>query len=205
MTVGARREVLPAHSARLAERRRRRLEGVDDSSAEPVITAPPEQRDPALWPGDVVWRRVSPKLLVVRRAAVAMGLIPIGILTAIFVLFTDQRWLEIGVPVVGLALLAWWWVLVSRAVRSWGYAEREDDLLIRHGVLVRRLTVVPYGRTQFVDVRVGPIERALGIATVQLHTAAAATDAFIPGLPAEEAARLRDQLAMLGRARAAGL
>lgn len=178
---------------------------MDESRADAVTTAAPKQRDPALWPGDVEWRPVSPKLLIVRRVSVAMGLIPIAILTLLFVVFTDQRWLEIGVPVVGLGLLAWWWVVVSRAVRSWGYAEREDDLLIRRGVLIRRLTVVPYGRIQFVDVRVGPIERALGIATVQLHTAAAATDAFIPGLPAEEAARLRDRLAALGRAQAAGL
>jgi membrane protein YdbS with pleckstrin-like domain len=40
---------------------------------------------------------------------------------------------------------------------------------------------------------------------VRLHTAAAATDARIPGLEAAEAARLRDQLAALGESRAAGL
>jgi uncharacterized protein len=40
---------------------------------------------------------------------------------------------------------------------------------------------------------------------VRLHTAAAATDARIPGLPSDEAARLRDQLASLGEAHAAGL
>ena len=44
-----------------------------------------------------------------------------------------------------------------------------------------------------------------GLATVQLHTAAAATHANIPGLPPEEAARLRDRLAALGEARAEGL
>jgi hypothetical protein len=58
---------------------------------------------------------------------------------------------------------------------------------------------------QLVDVRRGPLERYLGLATVQLHTAAATTDATIPGLPPEEAARLRDQLAALGEQRSAGL
>ena len=47
---------------------------------------------------------------------------------------------------------------------------------------------------QFVDVSAGPLERAFGLATVQLHTAAAASDARIPGLPPAEAARLRDRL-----------
>jgi hypothetical protein len=40
---------------------------------------------------------------------------------------------------------------------------------------------------------------------VQLHTAAAATDAQIPGLVPAEAARLRDRLAAHGESRAAGL
>ena len=96
-------------------------------------------------------------------------------------------------------------VMLQRRVGSWAYLEREDDLLIRRGLLVRRLSVVPYGRMQFVDVTAGPVERPLGLATVRLHTAAAATDARIPGLDTEEAARLRDQLALLGEARAAGL
>lgn len=121
-----------------------------------------------------------------------------------------------------LALAVVWWVavvavvaafvggavadiLVGRRIAAWSYAEREDDLLVQRGLLVRRLSVVPYGRMQFVDVVAGPLERWFGLATVHLHTAAAATDARIPGLPAEEAARLRDQLASLGEARAAGL
>jgi uncharacterized protein len=64
---------------------------------------------------------------------------------------------------------------------------------------------VPYGRMQFVEVTAGPAERLFKLATVQLHTAAAASDARIPGLEREEAARLRDRLAMLGEAKAAGL
>jgi membrane protein YdbS with pleckstrin-like domain len=97
------------------------------------------------------------------------------------------------------------WILVGRRYRSWGYAEREDDLLVRRGVMFTRLSVVPYGRMQFIDVTAGPLERAFRLATVRLHTAAAATDARIPGLERDEAARLRDRLAELGEAQAAGL
>ena len=70
------------------------------------------------------------------------------------------------------------------AVRSYGYAERDRDLLVRHGRMVRRLSIVPYARMQFVDVTAGPLERLFNIATVRLHTAAAASDATIPGLEA---------------------
>ena len=53
-----------------------------------------------------------------------------------------------------------------------------------------RLSVVPYGRMQFIDVTAGPFERSFGLATVRMHTAAAASDARIPGLAADEAARV---------------
>ena len=104
-----------------------------------------------------------------------------------------------------LAALGWGWVALGRTARSWRYAERAEDLLIVHGVLFRRLVVVPYGRMQLVDVHVDPISRAFGLARVQLHTAAATTDAHIPGLEPAEATRLRDRLSALGEARSAGL
>jgi len=110
-----------------------------------------------------------------------------------------------GLAAAALVLGAISWRFIGRRFGSWGYAEREDDLLVRRGVMFARLSVVPYGRMQFIDVTAGPLERAFGLATVRLHTAAAATDARIPGLEREEAARLRDSLAELGEAQAAGL
>jgi uncharacterized protein len=100
------------------------------------------------------------------------------------------------------AVAAWF---VRRRFRAWTYQERDEDLLVSRGVLIRRLSVVPYGRMQFVDVTAGPVERVYRLATVKLHTAAAASDARIPGLERDEAARLRDRLAALGEAKAAGL
>lgn len=96
-------------------------------------------------------------------------------------------------------------LFLGRRVRAWAFAEREDDLLVRRGVLIRRLSVIPYGRMQYVDVTAGPIERAFGLATVRMHTAAAASDARVPGLGPDDAATLRDNLTRLGEARAAGL
>jgi uncharacterized protein len=106
-----------------------------------------------------------------------------------------------GVVVLGLLLL----LFVRNRFRAWVYEEREEDLVVSRGVMFRRQSVVPYGRMQFVDVTAGPIERMYRLATVKLHTAAAATDARIPGLERDEAARLRDRLAALGEAKAAGL
>jgi membrane protein YdbS with pleckstrin-like domain len=105
-----------------------------------------------------------------------------------------------AVVLAGLAVLA-----LRNRYRSWAYRERAEDLIVSRGVLVRRVPVVPYGRMQFVEVTAGPVERVFKLATVKLHTAAAASDARIPGLDLDEAARLRDHLATLGEARAAGL
>jgi membrane protein YdbS with pleckstrin-like domain len=98
-----------------------------------------------------------------------------------------------------------WFALVPRMATSWRYAEREQDLLVRHGRVFRRLTVVPYGRMQVIQVRSNPIAQRLGIATVTLVTASADTDARIPGLPSEVAQALRDRLAAKGEALTAGL
>jgi len=110
--------------------------------------------------------------------------------------------LLIPAVVVWSALI--WSVELGR-YRSWGYAEREDDLIVHRGLLFRRTSVVPYGRMQFIDVTAGPVDRVFGLATVQLHTAAAATDARIPGLLRRDAEQLRDRLASVGEARATGL
>ncbi|MEI2715688.1 MAG: PH domain-containing protein [Candidatus Nanopelagicales bacterium] len=111
----------------------------------------------------------------------------------------------IAVSVVAVVVLGWLWWLLGRRVASFGYVERDDDLLVTSGVMFKRLVIVPYGRMQLVDLVAGPIDRAMGLATVKLHTAAATTDAGIPGLTPVEAARLRDRLAAQGEARSAGI
>ncbi|MGR6971901.1 PH domain-containing protein [Streptomyces cynarae] len=151
-----------------------------------------------------LWTGLPPGLLRMRRmllvvwlglGAVVVALLPGLLAGPVWALFA----------LLPLAGLAWGWVLLGRNWRSWRYAERADDLLISRGVLWREETVVPYGRMQLVEVTSGPVERHFGLASVQLHTAAAATDARIPGLHPAEAERLRDRLTELGEARSAGL
>ena len=110
----------------------------------------------------------------------------------------------IGIALSLVLALAGWLVERGR-YRSWGYAERDEDLVVRRGLMFHRLTVVPFGRMQFVDVTAGPVDRLFDLATVQLHTAAATTDARVPGLRSADAARLRDRLAALGEARTSGI
>ena len=153
---------------------------------------------------DVRWLRPSPLLLRVRRIEVACVTVPLAIAGMLAGrVASAAAGVSIAVAVVLAGLLAE--RFLARRVAAWGYAEREDDLMVRRGVLIRRLSVVPYGRMQFIDVTAGPLERSLGLATLRMHTAAAASDARIPGLESAAAAALRDQLAALGEAQAAGL
>lgn len=151
------------------------------------------------------WQHPSPRLLSVR-------LVQVGTTTGLALLLAVGISLAAGSAVAalaaGLAVLALGalaGLLVRRRLRAWRYRERGEDLVVGRGLMFQRLSVVPYGRMQFVDVTAGPFERAFGLATVRLHTAAAASDARIPGLPAADAQRLRDALAERGEARSMGL
>ncbi|WP_127132037.1 PH domain-containing protein [Georgenia sp. SYP-B2076] len=154
-------------------------------------------------PFGVTFTPVSDGLIRARVIVVCLSLVvPVVAAVVLGVIFGGWVW---AAPVVVIAVLAWLLWLIPRQVRAMGYAEAEDDLLVRRGILFRSLTVVPYGRMQFVDVNAGPLDRRCGVAQVQLHTASAQTDAKISGLPPAEASRLRDRLTARGEARLAGL
>jgi len=164
-----------------------------------VTATPASQDDTAL-----TWRRPSPLLLRVRRIEVALVTLPLALAGALAGASMSAA-LGIGIAAAVIVAGLIGERFLARRVAAWGYAERKDDLMVRRGVLIRRQSVIPYGRMQFIDVTAGPLERILGLATLRMHTAAAASDARIPGLPQAAAAALRDQLAALGEAQAAGL
>src|SRR3954467_8530836 len=128
-----------------------------------------------------------------------LGLVagPVAVAAAVFAAVAGGAAVGVAVLLVLLVASGCWWLALRGRYRAWGYAERGDDLLVRRGLLVRRMSVVPYGRMQLIEVTAGPRVRLFGLPPVQLHTASASTDARIPGLPATEAERLRDRHAAL--------
>lgn len=169
-------------------------------------------RTEAIDPPGITWLRVSPKYVTVRVVGWAVATVLVVALLGLPLILvlggwwkSYPLWLAVALPAAMLVLSLWRLVLIPRQVRAIGYAEREDDLLIRRGIFFQRTLVVPYGRMQYVDIGAGPVERGLGLCTLKLHTASAGTNAEIPGLPAAEGARLREQLSARGEARLAGL
>ncbi|MEM1195391.1 MAG: PH domain-containing protein [Pseudomonadota bacterium] len=99
----------------------------------------------------------------------------------------------IGV-VVFIALL----FIIRLPGRRWqarGYNMSADRLRVVRGILWHSDTVVPFGRVQHIDVDQGPIERALGIATLTLHTAGSHNaSVLLPGLKHELAVEMREEI-----------
>jgi membrane protein YdbS with pleckstrin-like domain len=147
---------------------------------------------------------VSPRLTTVRLIAGFGQLAVVALVGGVLAAFAP-RWIGVVVitlAVIGAAIAVW---VVPRQVAAIGYDVGTDALTITSGITFRQLVVVPYARMQYVDVQAGPLLRRFGLATVQLHTASAGTDARIPGLEAQVAADLRDELARLGETKSVGL
>jgi len=92
-----------------------------------------------------------------------------------------------------LAYLALW--APSRRYRAWGYRMDEEELQVRRGVWVQVHTVVPLGHVQHIDVSQGPLERAVGICSLVLHTAGTLhSQIVVPGLARATAEHIRDEI-----------
>jgi membrane protein YdbS with pleckstrin-like domain len=84
-------------------------------------------------------------------------------------------------------------LLPGRRYRAWGYQAGEDELTVKHGLMIRKVTVVPFGRVQHIDVAQGPIQRMLGLATLVLNTAGTrGASVRLPGLRHGDAEAMRE-------------
>ena len=113
-------------------------------------------------------------------------------------------WIWLIAAACATFLLFLLWISVRRA-DAHRYAELADDLVVASGILWRSVTVVPYGRIQFVDLEEGPLLRLFGLATLKLHPASATSDAVIYGLSRDDAQALRARLSEAARIRMEGL
>lgn len=169
------------------------------------MSEPRKLLDQVFDPPEEEWVALSPNYYKLKRLRIlttyGFEAIAIGIL-----LYLTTLW---WISLIAVTLIAIWtlfrYLRMPRWAASWGYAERENDLFIRHGLFLRELLIVPYGRMQVIEINSGPFERHYGLASVKLVTASASTDAVIPGLEAKAAAALRERLASHGEAQAAGL
>ncbi|HEX7351204.1 PH domain-containing protein [Brachybacterium sp.] len=150
--------------------------------------------------GADVLRPVSPALIPARYVAAIAG----------YVIWT----LMIAGAIVGAVLTGWWWIgalgllplviliqsllLTPRRVRAIGYLDAEEEITIASGIMFRSVHTIPYGRVQSVKIDEGPVDRRYGLAKLSVATAHGASSVVLPGLPKQEAERLRALLAERG-------
>lgn len=130
--------------------------------------------------------------------AVMLGL---GLVGVVFVGFLTGGWVFVwpAWALLAAALVTLWIWYPPRAYRAWGYRIDGKVLEAREGVWFRSITLLPLSRLQHVDLHSGPIQRSLGLASLILHTAGTHHATIeLPGLDANEAAQLRDQLIAVG-------
>ncbi|MCO4798960.1 MAG: PH domain-containing protein [Colwelliaceae bacterium] len=72
------------------------------------------------------------------------------------------------------------------------YALREFDLSFQSGLFFRKKVTQPITRIQHIELKRGPIERKIGLATLQVFSAGGALHTFeIPGLELSKAQKIR--------------
>lgn len=155
---------------------------------------------------DIVFSPVDPRLAKIKIfSELAVGA-PLFIAAAALsaTVWRDAPWTWVFPALIAVAT-AWMAALCPRRVRAMGYAELEEELVLKRGIMFRKLEVIPYGRMQQVTVSSGPLLKRYGLASVELVTASSGTDGEIPAVPAEEAERLRVKLTALGQANMEGL
>lgn len=135
------------------------------------------------------------RLMQIRGAAAGLFLLAAA---AAGEMFVDRLVPVPGGLLLGAALLLLLYLAViapPRRYRAWGYGMDSEELQVRRGVWTRIHTVVPLDKVQHIDVSQGPLERALGICSLVLHTAGTLhSQIVLPGLARETAEGIRDEI-----------
>lgn len=156
-------------------------------------------------PPGTPWQGLDPNYLKLKLVLIPLVWGVFFIALGVACHFLAPVWTPVAVAAVGVVWIAWRMWRAPRAFRRWGFAERDEDVYVTHGLWFRTLQCVPYGRMQLVQVESGPVEQRFGIATVQMITSSTAGTVSIPGLKAADAAALRDRLIARGEQQQAGI
>jgi uncharacterized protein len=149
-------------------------------------------------PAPVGDQELAPKVVVLWRVSALGSIVMLLLFTLIAAgAVGGAAWLG---P-LAILLLAVWSIGVLPRLRysRWRWRVTDRALELEHGVLFRQVRALPYFRIQHIDVGHGPLDRWLGLARLEVHTAS--VTAVLPGLHATAAPRIRTLL--LARASAA--
>ena len=130
-------------------------------------------------------------------AAIAAVVLLLAAGVAEFVLHEQAAPVPRGAVVLPLLVILAWFVFVApgRRYRAWGYAMDAEELQVQRGIMTQTHSIVPLDRVQHIDLAQGPLERALGICRLILHTAGTLhSQVVLPGLTRPAAEAMRDEI-----------
>jgi len=139
-------------------------------------------------------RSLDPAITTVwRLKATLWTLLPAAIAAVpAIVLLGRAGWLVVAVAVAAVPFTVGWYPRARYARWRWRLAPLALEL--RYGVIVQRHDALPYFRIQQIDVAHGPLDRLLGLASLQVTTASASGGAALPGLASDDAPTVRAEL-----------
>ncbi len=131
-----------------------------------------------------------------KKIIVRLIIFSILLVAPVILLFTADMLIFILALSVWALLLAFSLLIVYKEFPKRAYALREMDVTYRKGWIFHSVTSVPFNRIQHSEIDQGPLDRAFSLASLNLYTAGGSgSDLTIPGLPHEEAVRLREFVA----------
>jgi uncharacterized membrane protein YdbT with pleckstrin-like domain len=101
----------------------------------------------------------------------------------------------IGVPFIFVVLFVGKLAFVILGFPKKGYLLREQDVSYRSGLLIYKLTTIPFNRIQHVEVSQNIIEKSFGLSRLKIFTAGGSvSDLSIPGLLPDKAHQIESFL-----------
>lgn len=124
-------------------------------------------------------------------------LVVVGILLGVSYYFHWFNWINIVLYVIGALIILdnlWDFFFQSKfTVNNWAYEVDEQYIQLKRGRLFEHYEMIPMTKVQFVATNQGPILRKYGLYTLRIGTMG--SEHAIPGLPEDEALRLREEIA----------
>ena len=141
-------------------------------------------------------RPLAPEALRLFVVEVLLATVPCAAVAIAIGFAVVGGWVGIVISVVAVVVVIASAIAVPRLrLARFRFEVREDEIDLRHGIVIETRTLVPMVRVQHVDTRRTPASRFFGLAAVAFHTAAGAIE--IPALREADAAAIRDRIADL--------
>lgn len=107
---------------------------------------------------------------------------------------SHQKFVNYGYLLLAVVCVVYFVILIAGFSRR-KYALREKDISYSSGIIIEKLTTVPFARVQHLEVDQKPFSRVFKLASIQIFTAGESNDDLkINGIPKKEALKIKEYI-----------